>query len=193
MVHNHIDAVFEIKDGKFVQHYDYFSFQAWASQALGLAGSLLGGTKFLQRKVGSGAHASLNKFLEDEEKGEAGESAPSAAAESADSKQEEDENQNGSFSSTYVERYPVSADELWAIVGKWLALHWTGVIKKVTGDDKSKGDVPAKGAVRSIQFLDTPDDWFFDDVLHDFDEANRCYSYSSLKSPLPSLRSLCHN
>ena len=42
---NRIDAVFEVRDGKFVAHYDSFSFHKWAAQALGGVGSALGWTK----------------------------------------------------------------------------------------------------------------------------------------------------
>jgi len=41
-VHNKIDANFEFKDGKIIRHRDSFDFWAWASQALGPAGWLLG-------------------------------------------------------------------------------------------------------------------------------------------------------
>ncbi|MES2682423.1 MAG: nuclear transport factor 2 family protein [Pseudomonadota bacterium] len=48
---NRIDANFRFSDGLIIEHVDDFSFAAWARQALGLPGLLLGHTGFLQRKV----------------------------------------------------------------------------------------------------------------------------------------------
>lgn len=50
-VHNVIEAEFQFRDGLILRHTDRFDFHRWAGQALGLAGRLLGGTGFLQRKV----------------------------------------------------------------------------------------------------------------------------------------------
>ncbi|MFT4047911.1 MAG: nuclear transport factor 2 family protein [Solimonas sp.] len=48
---NRVDSTFEFRDGLIVGQRDDFSFHHWAAQALGLTGRLLGGTRFLQRKV----------------------------------------------------------------------------------------------------------------------------------------------
>jgi ketosteroid isomerase-like protein len=62
-VHNKIDARFEFKDGKVVRHRDTFSFWAWASQALGTTGMLLGWTPFLKNRVRSQANKNLAAFV----------------------------------------------------------------------------------------------------------------------------------
>ncbi len=61
-VHNTGRATFVFKDGKIVDHQDDFDFHAWASQALGWKGKLLGKTLFLKRKVSGQAMAGLRKF-----------------------------------------------------------------------------------------------------------------------------------
>lgn len=48
---NHVDAELEFRDGKIVRHRDRFDFHAWAGQALGPLGKLLGWTDFLRNKV----------------------------------------------------------------------------------------------------------------------------------------------
>ncbi|MGF1923141.1 MAG: nuclear transport factor 2 family protein [Bacteroidia bacterium] len=60
---NRIDASFEIRDGKIVKHYDNFSFYAWARQALGVTGVLLGWTSFLNKKVSAQAMKNLEGFM----------------------------------------------------------------------------------------------------------------------------------
>lgn len=62
-VHNDVRARFRFEDGLIVDHHDSFSFYAWARQALGPAGLLLGWTPMLQAKVRSEARAGLDEFL----------------------------------------------------------------------------------------------------------------------------------
>ncbi len=62
-VHNKIKAHFRFKEGKIIEHMDYFKFWTWSSQALGLKGTLLGWSGFLQKKVQEGAAVNLNKFM----------------------------------------------------------------------------------------------------------------------------------
>lgn len=62
-VHNRIDARFEFKDGKILRHRDSFRFWAWAAQALGLMGALLGWSGFLRNRVRSQAARNLDAFL----------------------------------------------------------------------------------------------------------------------------------
>ena len=50
-VHNKIDAVFVLQDGKIIKHTDHFHLHSWAKQALGMKGFLLVVTKFVQRKL----------------------------------------------------------------------------------------------------------------------------------------------
>jgi ketosteroid isomerase-like protein len=61
-VHNVIDATFEFRDGLVWRHQDRFDFHAWAGQALGLGGRLLGGTGYLRRKVQRTAADGLARF-----------------------------------------------------------------------------------------------------------------------------------
>ena len=61
-VHNKIDASFKFKDGLIVQHDDSFNLHAWAKQALGFKGIVLGGTSFFQRKLNAQTNAMLSKF-----------------------------------------------------------------------------------------------------------------------------------
>ena len=60
---NKIDASFEFRDGLIYKHTDRFDLHAWASQALGLPGKLLGGTGFMQGKIRAMAQKSLSDFL----------------------------------------------------------------------------------------------------------------------------------
>lgn len=62
-VHNRIDAEFAFRDGLIVRHTDRFGFWAWARQALGPAGLLLGWTPIIRNKVRSTARAGLEKYM----------------------------------------------------------------------------------------------------------------------------------
>lgn len=63
-VHNVIDASFSFKDGLIRAHTDRFDFYAWARQALGATGWLLGWTPMLKNKVRGQAGAGLTKFMQ---------------------------------------------------------------------------------------------------------------------------------
>ena len=60
---NRIDAEFEFRDGLIIRHTDTFDFYAWARQALGPAGLLLGWTPFLQKQVRDRARYGLEKYM----------------------------------------------------------------------------------------------------------------------------------
>ena len=62
-VHNKVDASFEFRDGKIIRHRDSFGFWAWASQALGPTGRLLGWSGFVKNRVRAQADKSLTSFL----------------------------------------------------------------------------------------------------------------------------------
>ncbi len=62
-VHNIIRANIEVRDGKIIKHVDAFSFWAWSQQALGIAGTALGWTPFMKKKVQQEAMKSLEKFI----------------------------------------------------------------------------------------------------------------------------------
>jgi len=61
-VHNRIDSRFEFRGGRIVRHRDSFDFHAWASQALGPLGRLLGWSGFLKRRVRAQAARSLESY-----------------------------------------------------------------------------------------------------------------------------------
>ncbi|MBL8342313.1 MAG: nuclear transport factor 2 family protein [Rubrivivax sp.] len=63
-VHNVVDAAFEFNDdGLILSHVDHFDFAAWARQALGLPGQLLGWSPWLQRYARRQAADKLARFL----------------------------------------------------------------------------------------------------------------------------------
>jgi ketosteroid isomerase-like protein len=62
-VHNDIRAEFRFADGLIAEHRDSFSFYAWARQALGPAGLVLGWTPLVRGKVRREARAGLDEFL----------------------------------------------------------------------------------------------------------------------------------
>ncbi len=61
-VHNIVEASFEFKDSKIINHTENFNLHKWASQALGIKGKLLGGTKFFQNKIQIQTHKTLHDF-----------------------------------------------------------------------------------------------------------------------------------
>ena len=62
-VHNDVRARFRFADGLIAEHDDSFGFHAWARQALGTTGLLLGWTPIVQGKVRKQARASLHDFM----------------------------------------------------------------------------------------------------------------------------------
>jgi len=62
---NKIDAQFEFKDGKIIKHVDSFNLHAWAKQAIGFQGLLLGGTSFFKKKLHLQTNQLLDKFIKD--------------------------------------------------------------------------------------------------------------------------------
>lgn len=61
---NRIDAKFEFQDGKIKKHVDRFNFYAWAKQAFGTIGLLIGWTGFFRKKIAIQAMKNLNAFKE---------------------------------------------------------------------------------------------------------------------------------
>jgi ketosteroid isomerase-like protein len=59
---NPVEAMFAFRDGLIVRHYDRFPFWAWAAQALGPTGKLLGWFALLKWKVRRQAAESLERF-----------------------------------------------------------------------------------------------------------------------------------
>ena len=62
-VHNVVEASFELEDGKIRRHVDDFSRWAWARQAIGPAGLLLGWSGFFGRKLQAQARGQLESFM----------------------------------------------------------------------------------------------------------------------------------
>jgi ketosteroid isomerase-like protein len=60
---NRIDATFRFRDGLISEHRDAFDFYAWARQALGPAGLLLGWTPMIKAKVRKTAAQGLDAFM----------------------------------------------------------------------------------------------------------------------------------
>jgi uncharacterized protein len=62
-VHNRIDARFTFDSGLIRTHVDWFDLYAWARQALGLKGLLLGWAPPVQNAIRAQARRSLDRFL----------------------------------------------------------------------------------------------------------------------------------
>lgn len=60
---NRIHASFEFANGKIIKHTDQFEFYTWASQALGITGSLLGWSSFLKNKIRKEGRKNLITFM----------------------------------------------------------------------------------------------------------------------------------
>jgi ketosteroid isomerase-like protein len=63
-VHNRVDASFVFQNGKIRRHTDRFDLHAWARQALGLKGLLLGWTPIVQRAIRAQGARALDVFCE---------------------------------------------------------------------------------------------------------------------------------
>jgi ketosteroid isomerase-like protein len=61
-VHNDVRASFRFEGGLIAEHQDSFSFYAWARQALGPVGLVLGWTPIVRGKVQREARAGLDEF-----------------------------------------------------------------------------------------------------------------------------------
>ena len=62
-VHNCIEAAFRFRDGRIAQHTDAFDLSAWARQALGIKGLLLGWTPLVQNAIRAQAMRGLDAFI----------------------------------------------------------------------------------------------------------------------------------
>ena len=63
-VHNVIEANFVFKDGKIIEHTDFFNLWRWTRMALGPMGWLLGWNPRLHEKVRGTAVRQLNNFID---------------------------------------------------------------------------------------------------------------------------------
>lgn len=68
-VHNIIEAAFEFRGGLIARHTDSFDLSAWARQALGLKGLLLGWTPFVQNAIRAQAARGLEAFIRAQSRG----------------------------------------------------------------------------------------------------------------------------
>lgn len=59
---NDVRAEFEFKDGLIIRHTDQFDPWKWSAQALGITGTLLGWTDFLQNRIRQRAIQSLRTY-----------------------------------------------------------------------------------------------------------------------------------
>jgi ketosteroid isomerase-like protein len=62
-VTNHIKAHMRFANGQIIEHTDEFSLYRWMRMALGLPGTLLGWSSFMQKKVKNGARQRLQQFI----------------------------------------------------------------------------------------------------------------------------------
>ncbi len=62
-VKNRVKSHLLVANGKIISHRDHFSFWRWSSQALGLAGIVLGWSPFLKSRVRREAARGLARFL----------------------------------------------------------------------------------------------------------------------------------
>ena len=60
---NRIHAQFRFRDGAIAEHVDTFNLWKWASQAIGLPGTLLGWTPMLRNKVQQQAQRNLDAYI----------------------------------------------------------------------------------------------------------------------------------
>jgi hypothetical protein len=63
-VRNIIEAEFQFKDGKIIQHHDHFDFRRWARMALGPVGVISGWTPLVQNRVKRIGRGNLEKFIQ---------------------------------------------------------------------------------------------------------------------------------
>jgi hypothetical protein len=71
-VRNDVRARFRFTDGLIAEHHDSFGFHAWARQALGPSGLLLGWTPLVQGAVRKRARAGLDEFMAGDGAGQRG-------------------------------------------------------------------------------------------------------------------------
>lgn len=62
-VHNIIKASFEFRDGKIIKHTDDFNTHAWAKQAMGFKGFLIGHTAFFKKKLQQQTNGLLDQYM----------------------------------------------------------------------------------------------------------------------------------
>jgi ketosteroid isomerase-like protein len=63
-VHNLVESTIVLKEGLIYRHSDDFNLRAWAIQALGMKGWLLGGTGFFKRKLQSTTRSMLASYMQ---------------------------------------------------------------------------------------------------------------------------------
>ncbi|MRT17259.1 nuclear transport factor 2 family protein [Vitellibacter sp. q18] len=61
-VHNIINASFQFKEGKIINHVDKFSLYRWSKQAIGFKGFLVGWTAFFKQKLNQQTRLLLSEF-----------------------------------------------------------------------------------------------------------------------------------
>ena len=61
---NRINGRMKFQSGKIIEHHDVFDLHAWAKQALGLPGLLLGWAPFMHKKIQANAAQNLSHYIE---------------------------------------------------------------------------------------------------------------------------------
>tara|TARA_B110000240_G_C13207180_1_gene328762 strand:- start:127 stop:594 length:468 start_codon:yes stop_codon:yes gene_type:complete len=60
---NNVQGNFKFKDGKIIEHKDYFKLWEWTQQALGPVGYLIGWTPFMKNKIQNTTNKKLDDFI----------------------------------------------------------------------------------------------------------------------------------
>ena len=60
---NQVTSQFRLKNGKIIQHQDWFDLWKWAGMALGPVGILLGWSPPLQARIRANARHQLDEFM----------------------------------------------------------------------------------------------------------------------------------
>ena len=63
---NKVFARFKFKDGRIIEHIDYFNLWRWTQQALGPMGYLMGWTPFMRNKIQKTVKMRLDDFIRKE-------------------------------------------------------------------------------------------------------------------------------
>lgn len=63
-VTNIVNANFKFKDGKIIEHIDYFDLWKWTKQAIGVVGYLVGWTPFMKSKIQKTTNQQLEDYID---------------------------------------------------------------------------------------------------------------------------------
>lgn len=60
---NRVQANFKFKNGKIIEHFDFFDLWKWTKQAFGITGFLIGWTPFMKNKIQQTTNKRLDEFI----------------------------------------------------------------------------------------------------------------------------------